>query len=129
MATLPVNSVNSPSMYFKRPSPPASFPIDLSQVNAKTATKTSSVDVVDLNKNNLQEIYSHNMLSSYVDILRQQRRAQALLNQNFSGIGDNHSGQNSVLSNYQTLEYQQNSYDRAYNLKKNMFQSSLNISV
>jgi beta-mannanase len=126
MATLPITSASSMSSSFKRPSSSDTYSLTSPLTGTSTSGNKSLFDRVELGKDNSS---SHGILSSYVELLQQQRRAQSLFTQALSGSGEFTAAKNSVLTTYQTLEYEQNSYDKMYNLKKNRFQSSLDISV
>jgi hypothetical protein len=77
--------------------------------------------------NNRHESTIQNFFSSYADILLQQQRAQTMLAQDLSVSGNTSTGKTTVLNRYQTLQYRQNSSDRIFNLKSDIFQSMYNI--
>jgi hypothetical protein len=70
-----------------------------------------------------------NIFTSYADILQRQQRAQNMIEQDLAVNGDTYTGGTSVLNRYQTLQYQQNSFDRIFNLKDTFFQGLLNATI
>lgn len=76
--------------------------------------------------NDRARIYSQNFFTSYVDLLQQQQKTQAMIEQDLSGTTDTPNLRTSVLNRYQTLQYRQNLSDRVFSLKGDIFQGMLN---
>lgn len=68
---------------------------------------------------------SPGFFNSYIDILQQQRRSQAMISMSLSGAGR----LTSLLENYVTLQYQRSVYDQVFNLKGDVFKSTFAVTV
>lgn len=131
MATLSISSTDATPALLEINRPTRGSLINNLQRSSGSTGGSSLRDTVTLSSraaSRLAAVYSQDIFSSYVDILQQQLRAQTMIMQILSGFGDTASG-GSLLNNYQTLQYQQSLYDRAFNLKGDLFQSMFSITI
>jgi len=117
---------------------PASSSLQKSaQQNGSSTSHTVMISSPDINsqaqnKNisvNGQKSNIQNFFSSYTEILLQQQKMRVMIEQDLSGSGSVTTGTTSALNRYQTLQYRQNSSDRIFNLKGDIFQSMFKTTV
>ena len=138
MATLPINSAAAtPTLLESFRHASRSLIVTSSQIGSTTASRSLN-DSVTLSKKATRqlnitksspELDPPKLFTSYFDALQQQILAQAMIKQALSGTGNNSAGQTSVTDCYQTLHFQQSIYALMFNLKGDVFQSILNITV
>ena len=110
----------------------SSFAINSALRSESTAANAPVKDTITLSKKATQQqntsrgLSSQSFFTSYVNLLQEQQKAQTMISQDIAGTGNTST---SVLNRYQTLQYQQNTSDRLFNLKGDIFQSMLNTTA
>lgn len=139
MADLSINNTSAGSPFLGTFRLVRDTPLSASLRSVSAVARPSITDTVTLGSKPTLEpggqingpaLGSPGFFDSYIEVMEQQRRTQAMLTQTLSRSGEKSSTERtSLLNNFQALQFRQSIYEKVFNLKSDIFQNRFDIIV